>query len=98
MNMMAEPPWRCGPTSFAHAHIVPTPSASTLTLPVELRNLVCPQAADARMRARAGGHGDDEHHLVGPRRVGDAHLEGVEMAAHVGGDTVVDRDVDRRAG
>src|SRR6185369_13406814 len=76
------------------------PAASgrtTLALPIELRNLVSPQSANAGVRPRAGRHRDHEQHLVGPRRVGDAHLDGVEMAAHISRDAVVDRDVDRTA-
>ena len=38
----------------------------------------------------AGRHADHQQHLVRPRRIGDAHLDRVEMAAHVGGDAVVD--------
>ena len=33
--------------------------------------------------AVAGGHRDDQSDLVGRRRTGHAHLDGVEMAAHV---------------
>src|SRR5687767_7797099 len=41
------------------------------------------QPAHACMHAVAGAHRQDEDDLVGRRRAGHAHLDGVELAAHV---------------
>src|SRR4051812_31670340 len=55
------------------------------------------EPAHARMDAGAGAHREDIDDLVGQRRAGHAHLDGVEVAAHVGGIDVGHGDVQRGA-
>ena len=45
-----------------------------------------------------GGHHQGQKNFVGARCVGDAHFHGVEVAAHVGGVDVRDRNIEARAG
>ena len=49
------------------------------------------------MHARAGRHRQGEQHFVGARRIRDADLDRVEMAAHVGGVDMSYRHVEARA-
>ena len=55
------------------------------------------QTADAGEGTARIGHRDRDQDLVGARRVGQAHLHAVEMAADIGCVLVAERDVDRAA-
>src|SRR5512145_2405835 len=61
--------WRCRPS----------------TQSILAHDLILGQPTDTRQRPAAVGDDDRDDDLVGARRIGDAHLEGVEVAADIGG-------------
>src|SRR6185295_10101948 len=62
--------------------------------PISSLDLILLQAANAWQRPAAVGDGDAYHYLIGARGIGHAHLDGVEVRAHVGRILVAERYVD----
>jgi hypothetical protein len=73
-----------------------TPVARALAVP--FRDRRCGEAAHACVHACAGAHRQHQHDLVGARRPGHAHFDGIEVAAHIAGVDVCQRHVERGTG
>src|SRR4029079_13901191 len=77
---------------------VRVPDRTGSSQPIRPLDLVLLQAAYPRQGATAVRYGDAHNDLVGARRIGHAHFDGVEVRAHVGRILVTERHVDRSAG